>query len=194
MCNTDESPSNLSMIGCQERTKKKTKQQTRKDWKNTVAFLYFKLIGRISSGKRQWLRFFSFLDNQVKHFTPCVVKSQNLSCGVTWDGCLHSFYILLVLSTSIKESLWSQCPTQLLLATNALSLLLVTFSLFFLFLSLVSLLFWQTCWSLPEFSLFSGIISHLLPPGLCLSCSCSLLLQRLLCLQASPVGLGFLFC
>lgn len=156
----------------------------------------------ISSGRRQRLRCFCFLDNQVKHFSPCVVKSPNLIFGVTRNGISPWFlYSTCVLSTFISSpfDLSALLSPFWLLMLCPLLLVTSTYIYIFLFPSYFKawslFLFWQTCLSLLKFSLFRGILSPRLPPGL------SLFLFLVLspfkgfffCFQAFPVGLVFLF-
>lgn len=112
--------SNTIKFGC-DRKPGKSQNKHRKLYSSSpvfqtdrCSFFWKKLVTKI-------FFFFKFLDNCVKYFTPCVMKPQNLSCGVTWDRMSLGFYVLLVLSSSINQPLSFLCRTQPLLAPNALS-------------------------------------------------------------------------
>lgn len=155
--------------------------------KNTVALLCFK-HWQDFFWKRQWLIFFSFLGKQVKLLTTGVVKTQNLIFGVTlgWNlSMTFTFCLCFQLLHSSHFDL-SALPVPFWLLMLHPLFFMASFFFFFFFPAskpgLSFLLFCQTCLSLLKFSLFSGILSALLPPGLFLHCSCSLSFQRLLLL------------
>lgn len=77
--------------------------------------------------------FFSFLDNQAKHFAPCVVKPQNLSYGVTWDGASPQLLRLTCPFNFHKALPLILVPYLALLAPNALSSAFSDFLFFFCF-------------------------------------------------------------
>lgn len=133
--------------------------------------------------------FFSFLGNQVKLLLPGVVKPQNLIFGVTLGWNLSMTFTSCLCFQLLHSSLFdlSALPGPFWLLTLH-PLLFVTFFFLASKPGLSLLLFCQTCLSLFKFSLFSGILSALLPPGLFLHCSCSLPFQRLLFLFLSPLS------